>query len=153
LKHRKTLLAERAKCAAQLKTWHMHIAIVALLAAYFLIFPVYRAFYPLEIGASEGWIVYHQDAILAGNALYPAPDSLTQNNYPPLSFYVVAVIASWTGDSLFVGRILSIVATLGLGWTVALVIRQEGFGLSLLWLRRLMLTSASTNLNYLASSS
>jgi hypothetical protein len=128
LKHRKTLLAERAKCAAQLKTWHMHIAIVALLAAYFLIFPVYRAFYPLEIGASEGWIVYHQDAILAGNALYPAPDSLTQNNYPPLSFYVVAVIASWTGDSLFVGRILSIVATLGLGWTVALVIRQLGGG-------------------------
>jgi hypothetical protein len=108
----------------QLETWHAHIAIVGLLAGYFFIFPVYRAFFPLEIGATEGWIVYHQDAVLAGEPLYPAPDGLTQNNYPPLSFYIVAAIASWTGDVLFVGRIVSIVAILGLGWMIALVIRQ-----------------------------
>src|ERR1700722_15509924 len=91
------------------------VAILAVVAAYFLIWPVWRAFFPLEIGPTEGWNAYHQDAAFTAG-LYPPAGTLTVNNYPPLSFYAVAALAKLVGgDSLYVGRALTILATLGIG--------------------------------------
>lgn len=109
----------------------LHFALVALLAAYFLIFPLYRAFFPLEIGPNESWNAYHQDAVIAGEPLYPAPGGFTVNNYPPLSFYAIGWIASWTGaDPLFVGRVFSVLAILGLAAMIAVIIKQLGGSLT-----------------------
>jgi len=106
-----------------------HIAILALIAAYFLIFPIYRGFFPLEIAPNESWNAYWQDAASGSGPLYPASDELVVNNYPPLSFYVIGGIALLTGaNSLFVGRALSVAATLGLSFIIAIVIRQCGAG-------------------------
>jgi hypothetical protein len=106
----------------------LHLGLVVLFAGYFLIFPGYRAFFPLEIGPTESWNAYHQDAVITGEPLYPAPGGLTVNNYPPLSFYAIGWIASWTGDPLFVGRVLSVVALVGLALMIAVVVRQLGGG-------------------------
>jgi hypothetical protein len=101
--------------------------ILAVIASYFLVWPVWRAFFPLEIGPTEGWNAYYQDAAFA-SSLYPPPDALTVNNYPPLSFYTVAALAWLLGDPLYVGRGLSILATLGIGAAVAAVVKRLSGG-------------------------
>ena len=48
------------------------VLLLALLAALFLIWPVWRAFLPLEILRSEGFSAYHADTALSAPArLYP----------------------------------------------------------------------------------
>lgn len=99
---------------------------LAVLAALFLVWPVWRAFLPLEIWGNEGWNAYHADTMLRGGMLYPPPDGLVANNYPPLSFYVVGALARLFGDPLYVGRALSIASTLGIGVAASMVVRQFG---------------------------
>jgi len=99
----------------------------ALLAALFLVWPVWRAFFPMEIWGNEGWNAYHADAAMRGAAqLYPPSDGLTANNYPPLSYYVMGWLGLLTGDSLYVGRAVSILSTLGIAAAAAAVVRQFG---------------------------
>lgn len=104
------------------------IALLALLALYFLVWPVWRAQFPLEIAQNEGWNAYHADAAVSGGVLYPSPDTLIVNNYPPLSFYALGYLGRILGDPLFVGRALSLIATLGLGALIARVVFQLGGG-------------------------
>ena len=93
------------------------------MAAYFLIFPIWRAQFPLEIWLTEGFNAYWQDAAIGGK-LYPSAQSLTGNNYPPLSFYVVGALGTILGDNLYVGRALSIVGLLCVGGEVFLCCRM-----------------------------
>ena len=105
------------------------IALLALLAVYFLVWPVWRAGFPIEIAQNEGWNAYHADAAMGAAPLYPATDTLIVNNYPPLSFYVVGVLAKLTGiDALYVGRTMSLIAVVALGGLIAKVISQLGGG-------------------------
>ncbi len=103
------------------------LAILTLIAVYFLIWPLWRAFFPMEIAPNEGWNAYHQDAAVHG-VLYPPSDALIVNNYPPLSFYAIGWLGKWLGDALYVGRALSIAAVMGLGVVIALAIRRLGGG-------------------------
>ena len=86
------------------------VALLAVVAAYFLSFPVWRSQFLIEIWFTEGWNAYFQDAAARGESIYPAASSLLVNNYPPLSFYAVGLMSGLLGDSLFVGRALSISA-------------------------------------------
>jgi hypothetical protein len=104
------------------------IALLALLALYFLVWPVWRAQFPLEIAQNEGWNAYHADAAMEGGALYPSPDTLIVNNYPPLSFYAIGWVGKIFGDPLYVGRVLSLISTIGLGAMIARVVLQLGGG-------------------------
>src|ERR1051325_290758 len=82
---------------------------IALLAALFLVWPVWRAFFPMEIWGNEGWNAYHADAAMRGAAqLYPPSDGLVANNYPPLSYYVMGWLGRAFGDPLYAGRAVSI---------------------------------------------
>ena len=81
----------------------------------FAAYPVWRIFYPIEIDRNEAWNAYHVDSILTGLPLYPAADALIVNNYPPLSFYLVAALSYFASDVIIAGRILSVVAILGIG--------------------------------------
>jgi hypothetical protein len=101
------------------------LAVVALIAVYFMIWPVWRAWFPLDIGPTDGWNAYFQD-LAFGPGLYPPTDALVVNNYPPLSFYFIAALAKLFGDPLYVGRAVSILATLGIGIEVGVVVRQLG---------------------------
>jgi hypothetical protein len=104
------------------------IALLVLLALYFLAWPVWRIPFPIEIAQNEGWNAYHADAAMGHGTLYPSPDSLIVNNYPPLSFYALGWLGKLFGDPLYVGRVLSLLATLGLGVLIARVVRQLGAG-------------------------
>jgi hypothetical protein len=88
----------------------VYIAILAAVAAYFLIFPIWRAQFLLEIWPTEGWNAYYQDAASAGRNLYSDAGELIVNNYPPLSFYAIGYLGKLFGDNLFVGRTVSIIA-------------------------------------------
>jgi hypothetical protein len=100
---------------------------IAALAALFLVWPVWRAFFPMEIWGNEGWNAYHADAAMRGAAqLYPPNDGLVANNYPPLSYYVIGWLGRVFGDPLYVGRAVSILSTLSIGVSAAAAVRQLG---------------------------
>ncbi len=103
------------------------VAILGLIAAYSLLWPVWRAVYPMEIASNEGWNAYHQDAALHG-ILYPPADALVVNNYPPLSFYLIGWLARWLGEALYVGRAISLLSVFGLAVAVGLAVRRLGGG-------------------------
>jgi hypothetical protein len=99
---------------------------IAALAALFLVWPVWRAFFPMEIWGNEGWNGYHADSAMRGSGLYPPPEGLIANNYPPLSYYLIGWLGRLFGDPLYVGRALSLIATLAIGGAAAAVVRQFG---------------------------
>ena len=99
---------------------------IAALAALFLVWPVWRAFLPLEIWGNEGWNAYHINSAMRGSGLYPPSDGLVANNYPPLSYYLIGWLGRVFGDPLYVGRVLSILGTLGIGASAAVIVRQLG---------------------------
>jgi hypothetical protein len=104
------------------------IVLLTLLALYFLVWPAWRIPFPIEIAQNEGWNAYHADAAVGGGMLYPSPATLIVNNYPPLSFYALGWLGKLFGDPLYVGRVLSLLATIGLGALIARVVRQLGGG-------------------------
>jgi hypothetical protein len=63
----------------------------------------------LSLNYNEGWNAYHVMAIMRGGALYP-DSGFFFNNYPPLSFYVVAGWTRLVGDPIVAGRCLSLAA-------------------------------------------
>lgn len=114
----------------RLRAW-VYFGVFALVASYFLIWPVWRAQFPLEIWPTEGWNAYYQDMGARWLSVYPAPDALIVNNYPPLSFYAIGQLANLFGDALYVGRALSIVGLLAVAVEIALAARL--LGASLAW--------------------
>ncbi|WP_404551742.1 hypothetical protein [Bradyrhizobium niftali] len=61
--------------------------------------------------------------------IYPAPDSLAGNNYPPLSFYAVGILGKLTSvDNLFVGRWLSFVALGAVAFEIYAIVRLLSVG-------------------------
>ena len=107
---------------------------LAALAVLFFAWPVWRATLPLEINVNEPWNAYHADAVRTGKPLYPDPDGLVANNYPPLSFYLIGALAAMTGDAVYVGRALSLLATAAIAGAVGCSVRQFGGSRLSAWL-------------------
>jgi hypothetical protein len=101
----------------------MALAVLPLLARNIL---AIAALAPLD--PNEGWNAAHALAAMTGRALYPPPQSLMVNNYPPLSFYIVGALARLTGDAVIAGRILSLISFLAACGGIALALRQMGCG-------------------------
>ncbi len=66
----------------------------------------------ISLNPNEGWNALHTQAWLAGRPLYLNPAGPVLNNYPPLSFAVVALLGRLTGDLIVAGRILALVSLL-----------------------------------------
>lgn len=114
----------------RLRAWG-YLGVFGVVAVYFLIWPAWRAQFPLEIWPTEGWNAYYQDMGARWLSVYPKPDALIVNNYPPLSFYAIGQLANLFGDALYVGRALSIVGLLAVAVEIALAARL--LGASLVW--------------------
>jgi hypothetical protein len=99
------------------------LAALPLLARNILAIPLH-----VPLDPNEGWNAAHALAVMAGQPLYPPPDSLMVNNYPPLSFYLVSALTRLTGDAVTAGRVLSLLSFLGVCGGIALVVRQMGCG-------------------------
>jgi hypothetical protein len=103
------------------------IAVLVLLAAFFLVWPLWRLPFPMEIAGNEGWNAYFADAVRDGVPLYPPTDTLIVNNYPPLSFYALGLAEKlFGGDALYIGRVLSVLALLACALLIARIVRQLG---------------------------
>jgi hypothetical protein len=101
----------------------VYLMLLSFAAIYFLIWPIWRAQFLIEIWPTEGWNAYLQDAAASGRRLYPSPDGLVGNNYPPLSFYAVGMLGKIFGDNLFVGRALSLLALAAIAVEIFGVVR------------------------------
>ena len=126
-----------------------YVAILAAAAIYFLIFPVWRAQFLLEIWPTEGWNAYYQDAAGAGRKIYPGAGELIVNNYPPLSFYAIGYLGKLFGDNLFVGRTVSIIALLCVAIEIFCAIRLlvgsiSGAAVGALWYAAIMAHNLTT---------
>lgn len=102
------------------------IVLLCLVAACFFLWPAYRAFLNIEIDTNEGWNAFFADAAMGRMPLYPSPDLLITNNYPPLSYYIVGGLGCGLGDMILAGRLLSLAAVLGIAATIALAVRRLG---------------------------
>lgn len=107
----------------------VYIVPLSLAGAYFLAWPIWRAQFLIEIWPTESWNAYWQDTAAAWRPIYPGPDSLAGNNYPPLSFYAIGALGKLLGmDNLFVGRALSLLALAALALEVFLSVRILALG-------------------------
>lgn len=70
---------------------------------------------------NEGWNAYQVQALLQGQPLYPAWNKPWVNNYPPLSFYVVAALSLATHDVIVSGRLISLVGILVTGFNIGAI--------------------------------
>ncbi|UFW75525.1 hypothetical protein [Bradyrhizobium sp. WU425] len=91
-----------------------------MVAGYFLLFPIWRAQFLIELWPTESWNAYWQDAAAAGLPIYPDPQGLTGNNYPPLSFYAIGLLAKTLHvDPLYLGRWLSLAGLAALAFEIS----------------------------------
>lgn len=117
------LIASRPQARTEVRAI-VYVAALGAAAVYFLIFPVWRGQFLVEIWPTESWNAYWQDAAANGAQLYPDPSALVGNNYPPLSFYAVALVGKLFGlDNLLAGRALSIAAVFAIGFEIAAIVR------------------------------
>ena len=95
------------------------LIVLALLVRNVLAIP---AHVPLD--PNEGWNGAHALAAMAGHGLYPPPQALMVNNYPPLSFYLVAALARHGRDVIIAGRLLALAAYLATVFGIMAVLRR-----------------------------
>jgi hypothetical protein len=100
------------------------VVLLTALAVLTAIGPLFRAQFMAEIDVNEGWNAYYVDAVLRGLPLYPSPDQLITNNYPPLSYYLGAGLTTVFGNTIYTGRALSFMAVLIIGVEVFVILRQ-----------------------------
>jgi hypothetical protein len=94
---------------------------LVLLARNILAIP---AHVPLD--PNEGWNAAHALATMAGHGLYPPPQALMVNNYPPLSFYLIGAVAGH--DVLAAGRWIALAAYFATIAGIAAVLRRMDCG-------------------------
>lgn len=66
----------------------------------------------ISFDPDEGWNAAFAQLVQTTGSPYPPADSLLTNNYPPLSFYVVAAVTKLTGDAIVAGRLVALAALL-----------------------------------------
>ncbi|WP_181707971.1 hypothetical protein [Chthonobacter rhizosphaerae] len=77
----------------------------------------------IPLNYNEGYNAYHTAAVLAGTPLYPDLDALVTNNYPPLSYYAIALVTLVVDDPLVAGRVLSALSLLVTAVNLGIVTR------------------------------
>jgi hypothetical protein len=80
----------------------------------------------LPFDPDEGWNAAFTQMVLTTGSPYPAAGSFLTNNYPPISFYVVAALTHFTGDAIVAGRCLALASLVAAAAEIHLVLRRMG---------------------------
>jgi hypothetical protein len=125
--------------AARFTVVQAGILLLGILAAIYLALPIWLLTSPVDLGRNESWNAWFIDALQSGNPLYPSSNELLVNNYPPLSFYLTALVAKLTGDTILAGRLIALVSTFVVSAAAGLCVRALGgsraaSALAALWL-------------------
>jgi 4-amino-4-deoxy-L-arabinose transferase-like glycosyltransferase len=92
----------------------------------YVVVAVVRLRYPFEIEWMEGAVVDHVRRIMAGHALYVQPTlRFVPFVYPPVYFYLGALVSTPFGAGLFPLRLLSMAASLGCFALIFAFVRRE----------------------------
>jgi len=85
-----------------------------------------RLDYPFALEQLEGNSLVEVHRVLAGQPLYPAPGAgYVPDGYPPLYFYVTAVVARVLGTSYMTLRLVSLVSSLACFALLARLVQRE----------------------------
>ena len=111
------------------------LALAALPVVLSLLAVPRRILAPFDLEWLEGGMVLHAERLARGEPLYLAPSvDWTPFLYPPGFPAVVAVVTRLTGaDALLVGRLVSLLSTLGSAGVLAALVRRRGGGPAALW--------------------
>ena len=128
------LSAEQPVCRATMvragRAERLLLAGAILAALVLLVLPLYQTTLRHSVLPNEGWNAFHAIRLAAGLPLYPGVDELIVNNYPPLSFVVLAPLGQWLGDQVLAGRVLTLLSMLLTALLMARLIRvRTGAGL------------------------
>lgn len=82
----------------------------------------------VPLDPNEGWNAAHALAAMAGRGLYPPPQALMVNNYPPLSFYLIGLLARH-GDPIIAGRWVALASFLFCAVSIETLLRRMECGL------------------------
>ena len=84
----------------------------------------------MEVFYNEPWNAWLSDLALRREALYPAQNALTLNNYPPLSFVLLHIAAQLPAfpNALYAGRAVSFVSLFVVAAAVYRISRELGAG-------------------------
>jgi hypothetical protein len=72
----------------------------------------------------DGFNLHYQEALARGEKLYGTPPQYTWENYPPLSFHLIAVLGSIINDLNTAGRWVCLFAYLAIGVFMALIVEH-----------------------------
>lgn len=112
--------------AARFTAAQAGILLFGILAAIYLAWPIWLLTSPVDLGRNEPWNAWFTDALQSGNPLYPSRNELIVNNYPPLSFYLTALVAKLTGDTIMAGRLIAIVSAFVVSAAAGFCVRALG---------------------------
>ena len=98
------------------------LSAIAILSLY----PVAAIFSQVSNDFGEGWNAYWTRNVQTGTMLYSTSRVFTANNYPPLSFYLNALIGSVVGDNIVAGRIVALASMVGVAGLIARIIGVLG---------------------------
>lgn len=104
-----------------------------LLTANLVMLPV-----PVPRSPNEGWNAFHALHALAGAGLYPGARTLLFNNYPPLSYFLTAPLGLMLGDQIIAGRLISLLATLGVALALFRAARLLGCSAAQSWVAAML---------------
>lgn len=99
-------------------------AALALVALILLVRNILAIPAHVPLDPNEGWNAAHALAAMAGHGLYPPPQALMVNNYPPLSFCLIGAFTRHGGDVLIAGRWVALAAYLATGAGIAAALRR-----------------------------
>ena len=114
--HQAAVAATRRRCEAG----GLGLLLLPLVIALAVL--VYRSTLAAPINYNEGWNAYYTSLVLHGRPLYYPPTALLINNYPPLSFLLVAPVAALVGDALLAGRLVAWLAFAAVAVTIAAIL-------------------------------
>lgn len=101
------------------------IFILVLVAFFSIVFPFRCIPWNIMIsGPNEGWNAFFAQAAMKGEGLYPSPEQLITNNYPPLSFYAVGFIGTFLGDPILAGRWMAFLGLLTIAFFIFKIVQE-----------------------------
>jgi 4-amino-4-deoxy-L-arabinose transferase-like glycosyltransferase len=103
------------------------LGIYAIISLIFILFLFFNHIgFPLNLDLMEGTVLQHFQQAVEGKAIYPAPSpAYVPLAYNPL-YYVISIPFSWLfGVSLFTLRLVAIMAAIGCGIIIYLVVKER----------------------------
>jgi hypothetical protein len=104
--------------------WNAVLVVQAIMVIVLFRFPLAYTAAHVDRNYNEGWNAYRQQMAADGIPLYGQPPRYTATNYPPLSFHLIGLLGTVTGNMNATGRWVSVVALLLCSLSIAGIARR-----------------------------